>query len=115
MTIHAFGNDVEEVQRKLSEILPLVDAGAERVSQLHETLRSEFAGYQSSYETWSCRSVKSRKTRQNSVVRSPVSKPKWNRVLESLSAASMRWASNPTAACNILRVRARGSSPMLKA
>lgn len=50
MSIHVFGDTVEEVQRKLSEILPLVSSGADRVLQLHATLESELTGYQTSYE-----------------------------------------------------------------
>ena len=51
MSIHVFGDTVDEIQRKLGEILPLVDAGVERVMQLHATLQSELADYLSSYES----------------------------------------------------------------
>lgn len=50
MSIHVFGNTVEEVQRKLSEILPLTDAGAERLQQVHQQLQAELGEYRSGYE-----------------------------------------------------------------
>lgn len=41
MSVTAFGSTVEEVQRKLNEILPLMDTGAERAKELHQQMEGE--------------------------------------------------------------------------
>ena len=50
MSIAEFGSNVEEVQRKLNELLPLVDAGANRADDLHEQIADEMADYETSFE-----------------------------------------------------------------
>lgn len=46
MSVHAFGSNVDEVQRKLSEILPLIDGGAGRLTALHEEIADDIPKYQ---------------------------------------------------------------------
>ncbi len=50
MSANEFGNSVEEVQRKLTEILPLVDSGVEQVMKLHEVFAEELPKYQTLFE-----------------------------------------------------------------
>jgi len=50
MSANEFGNSVEEVQRKLTEILPLVDSGVEQVLKLHEVFEEELPKYQTLFE-----------------------------------------------------------------
>jgi chromosome segregation ATPase len=51
MSIHEFGNSVDEIQQKLSEILPLVDAGAERAEQLHQSIHGQLADFENNFES----------------------------------------------------------------
>jgi chromosome segregation ATPase len=46
---HEFGNNVDDVRRKLEDNLPLVDAGVERAKELHEIFASELSEYDSNY------------------------------------------------------------------
>ena len=41
MSVNEFGNSVEEVQRKLSEILPLVDAGVDSASRVRMQVEAD--------------------------------------------------------------------------
>jgi len=50
MSASEFGNSVEEVQRKLTEILPLVDTGVEQVMKLHEVFAEELPKYQTIFD-----------------------------------------------------------------
>jgi len=45
MSIADFGSSVEEVQQKLSDILPLVDAGEAQAEELHGRIASEAGGW----------------------------------------------------------------------
>jgi len=49
MSVTAFGSTVDEVQRKLNEILPLIDSGASRAKELHEQIENELTQYQNSF------------------------------------------------------------------
>ena len=49
MSVTAFGSTVDEVQRKLNEILPLIDSGAERAKELHEQIENELTQYENSF------------------------------------------------------------------
>ncbi len=49
MSVTAFGSTVEEVQRKLNEILPLMDTGAARAKELHQQMEGELTQYQSAF------------------------------------------------------------------
>ena len=51
MSIADFGNSVEEVRKKLSEILPLVDAGQQEVEELHSQFAGELSTDEENYET----------------------------------------------------------------
>jgi hypothetical protein len=50
MSASEFGNSVDEVQRKLTEILPLVDSGVEQVMKLHEVFAEELPKYQTIFD-----------------------------------------------------------------